>query len=215
MSYTYGVVAYNQTPLAEFDAGGGGNYRQVTRELLGKLKFDGSRCAFDQDRYIFSVFSDTSKLAVLVLSDRSIPANNRFYVVDQIRTKFVGNYLSVMSRLGELSRSSEFGPEIARVFRECTSPTQAKIAEINANLAATQQVMTENLARALQRSEQLEVMEKKAEDIRTSAQSFKREADDVNKMMCWQRCKWFVIGGIVAVVVIAIVVVVVIAVTLS
>jgi vesicle-associated membrane protein 7 len=49
-------------------------------------------------------------------------------------------------------------------------------------------------------------MEKKAEDIREGAQIFQREAEAVNKMMCWQRYKWWVIGGVIGVVVLALII---------
>jgi tetrahydromethanopterin S-methyltransferase subunit F len=210
MSLVYPVCAYKQTPLAEFDSGTGGNYRKVARDLLTRFKFDGSRTAYDQDKFIFSCISETNNLAVIVLSDQGVNANTRFYVVDQIRQRFVTKYLSSMASAGEFSKSAEFGPEIQRIFRECASPSAAKIAQINANLSSAQQVMSENLSRALERSEKLEVMEKKAEDIRASAQLFNREATDLRKAMCIQRYKWYVIGAVVVLVVIAVIIVVVV-----
>jgi vesicle-associated membrane protein 7 len=213
MTFQYGLCAYDQVPLAEYNAASGGNYQKVARELLGKLKFDGSRAAYDQDKFIFSCISETNHVAVIILSDRGIDANTRFYAVDQIRQRFVTMYLSSMNRAGEFSKSAEFGPEIQRIFRECQSPSAAKIAQINANLANAQQVMSENLTRALERSEKLEVMEAKAQDIRASSQAFQREATGIKNAMCFQRYKWYVIGAIVVIVVIAIIVVIVVVAT--
>jgi hypothetical protein len=210
MSFVYGLCAYNQVPLAEYNAGTGGNYQKVARELLAKLKFDNSRVAFDQEKFVFSCISETNHVAVIILSDRGVNANTRFYAVDQIRQRFVTMYLSVMNRAGEFSKSGEFGPEIQRIFRECQSPSAAKIAQINANLANAQQVMSENLSKALERGEKLEVMESKAQDIRASSQQFSREATSLKNAMCIQRYKWWVIGGVVVVVVIVIIVVVVV-----
>jgi vesicle-associated membrane protein 7 len=212
MPFVYGLAAYNQVPLAEFDAGGGGNYQKVARDLLSRCKFDGRRSAFDQDKFVFSCLSETNHVAIIVLSDRGINANTRFYAIDQIRHRFVTMYLSTMSSAGEFSKSAEFGPEMQRIFRECQSPSAAKIAQINANLAHAQQVMTENLSHALERSEKLEVMEAKSEDIRNSANAFQRESNELRMAMCVQRYKWYVIGGIVLSVVILVIVIIVVSV---
>jgi vesicle-associated membrane protein 7 len=212
MAFVYGLASYNQVPLAEYDAGGGGNYRKVARDLLGRCKFDGSRLAFDQDKFVFSCLSETNHVAIIVLSNRGINANTRFYAVDQIRQRFVTMYLSSMSSSGEFSKSAEFGPEIQRIFRECQSPSAAKIAQINANLASAQHVMTENLSRALERSEKLEVMEAKSQDIRSSAHAFQKESNELRSAMCIQRYKWYVIGSIVLTIVILVIVIVVVSV---
>jgi hypothetical protein len=209
MSYIYGLVSYDQTPLAEFTSAKGGNYRTIARDIVSTLKFDGGRIALDQDRFVFSALSENTKLSVIVLSDKGLDASNRFYVVDQIRNKFIGKYLSSYSSASEFSKSKEFAPEIERIFKECQSPTAAKIAAINANLEATSNIMSQNLSAALARSEKLEVMQEKAESIKSNAQQFEREATDIRKAMCFQRYKWyFIIGAIVLAVIIVIVIVV-------
>jgi hypothetical protein len=208
MSYIYGLVCYDRTPLAEFSRASSGNYRSIARDIVSTLKFDGSRVALDQDAFVFSAFSESTKLSVVVLSDKGLEAKNRFYVVEQIRNKFISKYLSSYSSLGEFSKSKEFAPEIERIFKECQSPTAAKIAAINANLEATQNIMTQNLSAALARSEKLEVMQEKAESIRSSAKAFERESTDIRKAMWCQRYKWYFIGAGIAVAVIAIIVVI-------
>jgi hypothetical protein len=62
MAFTYGLCAYDQVPLAEYNAASGGNYQKVARELLGKLKFDGTRSAYEQDKFVFSCISETNHL---------------------------------------------------------------------------------------------------------------------------------------------------------
>lgn len=209
-AFTYGLVSYGQKPLAEYDAGAGGNYKKVARDLLSRLSFDGTRTAFEQGAYVFSVFSESTKLSVIVLSDSTTNAKTRFFVVDQIRNKFIGKYLSSYSSAGELSKSSEFGPEIARIFSECTSPSSAKLAQINANLGDVRDIMTENLSKALERSEKLEVMEQKAENIKESASQFQREAKGIRRAMCIQRYKWWVLIGVAIAVILIIIIVIIV-----
>jgi hypothetical protein len=213
MSFVYGLVADNQVPLAEFDAGGGGNYRKVARDLLRRCKFDGARSAYDQDKFIFSCISEPSHIAVIILSDRGINANTRFYAVEQIRQRFSVMYGSAMGTAGECSKSGEFGPEIQRIFRECQAPSTAKIAQINANLASAQHVMAENLSRALERSEKLEVMEVKSEEIRNSASAFQRDSTSLKNAMCIQRFKWYALGAVIVLVIVLVLVLVIVMLT--
>jgi vesicle-associated membrane protein 7 len=209
MSFVYGMVAFDTTSIAEYDAGSGGNYKSVARELLNKLKFDDNRIAYDQGDFIFSIMSEQTKLSVIILSDKGIAANVRFHVVEQVRNKFISKYMASYSTAREGSKSQEFAPEFQRIFKECQNPTNAKIAQINANLDATQSIMTKNLSDALARSEQLEVMQEKSESIKQSAHAFEREATDIRKSMCIQRYKWYVIGGTVALVVLVVIIVII------
>ena len=81
-----------------------------------------------------------------------------------------------------------------------------KITQIKSNLESTQDQMTQNLTMALARGEQLNVMEAKAENIKDSAATFRREATNVRRRMCLQKWKWYFIGIAIAVVVIFIIV---------
>ena len=209
-AFQYGLVSYGTRPLAEYDASSGGNHKKVARDLLDKLPCNGQRSAFEQGKFIFSTLSETTKLNVVVLSTKETSAATRFFVVDQIKKKFIGRYLSSFSNLGEFSKSAEFGPEIARIFNECASPNANKLALINQNLSDVKDVMTENLAMALQRSEKLEVMEQKAENIKQSADQFQRGATTIRRHMCLQKWKWWFIGGGIILVVIIIIIIIVV-----
>lgn len=205
-SFTYAMVAYRDTPLAEYDGGSGGNYKKIARELLGSLKFDGKKNSFEQGGFVFSVISEASKLSVIVLSSQQVDAKLRFHVVEEVRSKFTGRYLSSYTSAGELSKSAEFGPVIRQVFTECSNASATKLAQINANLSDAREEMIQNLAMALQRGEQLEVMEAKATNIAQSANQFKREATSVRRGMLCGRIKWYILGGTIAVAVIVIIV---------
>lgn len=199
--------------MAEYDGADSGNYKKISRELLIKFKFDNSKVVFEQGQYMFSGTSSPNQLIVIVLSNANASAQTRFYVVDQILNKFQAKYGNAFSGFSENSRSSDFGPDIKRIFDSVANPSQAKLNEINQNLAQTREIMTENLAKALARSEQLEVMEAKAQNISEAANTFQRNSSALKKQMCWQRYRWYLIAVIVAVVVIAIIVIIIVSVT--
>jgi uncharacterized membrane protein len=49
-------------------------------------------------------------------------------------------------------------------------------------------------------------MSEKADKIKDSATAFHREAGDVRRMMFWQKIKWYLLGGVIALVIIFIII---------
>jgi hypothetical protein len=133
MPFLYGLCAYKQVPLAEFDADGSGSYRRVARDLLSLFQFDGSRVTFDQDKFIFSCLSETNNISIIILSNREVNTPTRFYAIEQIRDRFFTMYSSSMAKASEFSKSDEFRSEFHQIFRECESLSAPKLAEINSN----------------------------------------------------------------------------------
>jgi ribosomal protein L17 len=69
---------------------------------------------------------------------------------------------------------------MAWLMRNYNSKSAQKLNQIKSNLANAQTAMSQNLSMALTRGEQLTTMEGKAEDIRSSAQTFRREAEKLD-----------------------------------
>ncbi|OHT14258.1 Vesicle-associated membrane protein 724 [Tritrichomonas foetus] len=209
MKFYYGMVAYGTKVLAEY-LQTTGNFKQIARELLEKMKFDGQRFAYDQGKYVFSGYSEMSKLVVIVLSDGTVEATSRFYCVQQIQQQFTSKYGSSFASFSEGSKTSDFGPEIKKILTVMENPSSSKIAEISKSLADTQAIMAENLSKALSRSEDLQVMESKAENIKNSAATFEREATSIRKQMCRQKWRWYLLGGGIILIVLIIIIAVVV-----
>jgi hypothetical protein len=188
MSFLYGLCAYKRVPLAEFDADGSGNYRRIARDLLSLFQFDGSRVAFDQDKFIFSCISETNNISIIVLSNREINIPTRFYAVEQIRDKFLTMYSSSMANASEFSKSDEFRSEFQRIFRECESLSAPKLAEINSNRDLSEPTMNDRLLSALEQTESLEVISQE-EDSQCSL-------PDLEISRCRQ-FKWYILAIVV------------------
>ena len=140
MSFLYGAVAYQNTIIAEL-SNASGNMSQIVPGILKQVKFDDKNVSFEQQQYLFSLISRSNKITVLILTTKDVKGNVRFYAVDQIYQKFVMKYPNYAS-LGPLSKSGEFGPTIQEIFTQLNNPQQQKIAEINRNIQATQEIMT-------------------------------------------------------------------------
>lgn len=201
--FFYAVVSKNGTPVADFEQAQG-NYQKIAKDLIPKLQ-EGPSLAFEQGDFIFSA-QMKDNLGVIVLSKKSVDAKKRFFAVSEIMQKWTARYGS--ASFSAYSKSDEFGGEIQKTFNQLNNPSQSKIDAINSNIQATNEVMTQTLATAIQRSEKLEVLEDKAENIKNSANNFQRQATQVRRQMCCEKYKWWIIIGVVVVVVVAIIVII-------
>ena len=207
MSFVYGLVGFETTPLAEYETAEG-NYAEIGHELLGKIGHDDSRTVFEQGQYLFSGFGSKTGLTILVLSKSSVDVKTRFFVINEIQSKWQSKYGSKAATMRPMEKSAEFRGEIQRIFTMMESPTQAKIQQINKNISDAQEIMTQNLSAAIARGEQLNVMEQKAEDIRSSSSQFQRDARKVKNEMCCRRYMYYILGGIVILAIIAVIVII-------
>lgn len=204
-SFLYGAVAFETKVIAEL-SNASGNMSQILPDILKQCKFDDKNVSFEQQDYLFSLISRENRVTVVVLTSKDVKGNVRFYAVDQIYQKFVMKYPNYAS-LPPMSKSAEFGPTIQEIFTQLNNPQQQKIAEINRNIQATQEIMTQNLADALVRGERLEIMQEKSQNLQEHASAFQRSAKKVEQKMCWERYRWYIIGGVIIVVVIIIIII--------
>jgi vesicle-associated membrane protein 7 len=146
-------------------------------------------------------------MTYLCVISKSISTQAGYQFLEDLKRKWTSRYGNSGSSFAALSKNAEFGQtEIASLITTYNSPSNQKINQIKQNLEATQNQMTQNLTMAISRGEQLSVMSDKAENIRESAHTFKREAQDVRCKMLVQKLKWYFIGGAIAILVIFIIV---------
>ena len=193
MSIQYGLVARESIPLAEYSTLQG-NYRIIAIRLLENLNPNDSRTVANQGDHVFFCLTDPDRISFLVLSESSVPQSTLLSFCEEMqrswRTRYGNNAKSFVGN----SKDAEFGPVISKLITTYNDPRYQKIGTIKSNLDQTQNIMANNLSLAMSRGEQLNVMEKKAEDISRSAQSFRREANQVRWRLCVQRYMWVFIG---------------------
>jgi vesicle-associated membrane protein 7 len=205
-SFQYALVARGFSPLAEYSVVTG-NFRAIAVKMLENLDPKKPRAVLEQNTGVFHTLTESDRITYLCLTDKGISASAAASFLDDLKAKWRGRYGNSGSSFAPNSKNAEFGQtEIAQLFRNFNSQSAQKLNQITSNLDATQTQMTQNLTMALARGEQLSVMEGKAEDIRASAQTFRREAEKVKCQMCIQKWRWIVLGIIIGLVVIFIIV---------
>lgn len=203
--FQYALVARGATPLAEFSIVGG-NSRNIAIKMLENIDPKTPRAVVEQSQHVFMTITEPDRVTFLVLTDKAVSPAARLSFLNDLKSKWRQRYGNSAGGFAPNSKNAEFGPEMAALIHNYNSDKFAKITTIKQNLEQTQDTMTQNLTMALARGEQLNVMETKAENIKDSAATFRREATNVRRKMCLQKWKWYFIGIAIAAVVIFIIV---------
>lgn len=205
-NYQYALVAHGSTPIAEYSLIEG-NHRSIAIKMLENIDPKTPNAVVEQGNFIFMTLTESDRMTFLVLTQKSVPASGRISFLQELQRKWRSKYGRSGASFGKYSKNDEFGKnDIAALIRLFNSERNAKLTQAKENIAQAQEQMTQNLTMALARGDQLEVMEKKAENIRESAQQFSREANQVKKKMCWQRYRWYLVAVIAVIVLILVII---------
>lgn len=200
----YGLVAYNNTPLAEF-AAYEGNFKTIAAKMLETMDRKSPRVQSEQNNHVFLAANDDG-MVYLVLTEQSASQSLRIAFLDDMKRKWRAKYGNGGRDFTAYSKTKEFGPTIESLFRTYNSEKAQKVYKIKDNQQKAQDTTVENLNLALKRGEKLEVMQEKANKVLDSAKAFHREAKNVRSMMCWQKYRLFVLLGVVIAIVLFLVI---------
>jgi hypothetical protein len=205
-NFQYALVARGTTPLAEYSVSTG-NSRAVVLKMLESLDPGKPRAIVEQAAGNILSLTDPDRISYACVVDRQVSSSAGYSFLDELKGKWRQRYGNSAGSFAPSSKNTEFGnTEIASLMRNYNSQSFAKLNQIKANLESAQTEMAQNLTKALARGEQLELMETKAEDIRNSAQSFRRDAEKLRCQQCVNKWRWWVLGSIILIVVIFVVV---------
>jgi hypothetical protein len=204
----YALVARGTTPLAEYSAVSG-NARTIALKMLESID-PKKRNMVEQPSGTFLSQSDPDRITFICATDRQVNAGTGYAFLDELRNKWRARYGASGSSFAPNSKNSEFGQtEIASLMKNYNTASAQKLNQIKANLESAQGAMSQNLSMALTRGEQLTTMEGKAEDIRSSAQTFRREAEKVRCQEACAKWRWYFLGGGIVLLLILVIVIVI------
>jgi hypothetical protein len=204
--FQYGLVARGTTPLAEYSLATG-NFTTIAIRMIEAIDPKSPRAIVEQNNYVFLSETEPNRMTYLCVIEKAVSVQSGYQFLGELKRKWTQRYGNSASSFAARSKNTEFGQsEIASLIRTFNSSSNQKIAQIKSNIEETQNTMTQNLTMALARGEQLSVMSEKAENIRESAQSFRREAEKVRCQQCLAKWKWYFLGTGITLLVIFIIV---------
>jgi tetrahydromethanopterin S-methyltransferase subunit F len=203
-NFQYALVARGTTPLAEHSISSA-NHRLLVLKMLESLDPKKTRGIVEQATGIVLSLTEPDRMTFVCVVNRQISSAAGYSFLDELKGAWRKRYGNSGSNFAPNSKNEEFRSEIDALFRNYNSQSYQKLNQIKANLDAAQSQMTQNLTMALARGEQLSNMETKAEDIRASAQTFKREAKELKCQQLCARIRWWILGIVIVLVVIVVI----------
>jgi hypothetical protein len=201
----FALVARGTTPLAEF-AVVSGNSRAIVLKMLESLDPNKTRGIVELSGSIILSLTDSNRITYVCVVDRQISSVAGYSFLEELKSKWSSRYGNSGGSFAPSSKNTEFGnSDMAALMRNYNSQSYQKLNQARANLEDAQNQMTQNLTMALIRGQRLSEMEEKAEDIRSSADSFRKETKSLKWQQCRQKWMWWIIGIVILLVVIVVI----------
>jgi vesicle-associated membrane protein 7 len=201
----YGVVAHGTTPLAEYSLVSEGNIKTMALRMLEQIDPSQQWAEVDSNKFILYALTEPDRMTYICLTTDRASVQLRRSFLEELKGKWRSKYGNQGSSMKAYEKNGEFSNVIKTAFNTYNSERAQKVALIKENLQKAQDETAQNLTKALARGEQLEIMSQKADKIRDSAQAFHRSAGNLKRAMCWQKWRWYIIGGCILLVVIFII----------
>eukprot|EP01056_Protomagalhaensia_sp_Gyna25_P002617 Protomagalhaensia_sp_Gyna_25__2616@NODE_248_length_4190_cov_66_562997_g191_i0_p2_GENE_NODE_248_length_4190_cov_66_562997_g191_i0NODE_248_length_4190_cov_66_562997_g191_i0_p2_ORF_typecomplete_len244_score47_05Synaptobrevin/PF00957_21/1_1e23Longin/PF13774_6/3e08RRF/PF01765_19/0_025Shikimate_dh_N/PF08501_11/0_34Peptidase_S49/PF01343_18/0_19_NODE_248_length_4190_cov_66_562997_g191_i028703601 len=216
MTLIYSVVARGSTVLAEWSENVG-NFATITRMLLTKMiqqnaaeshqlstpapsSKSPAMISFLYDgRYVFHCLEPpNSLLRFLVMAEKSVGVKIPYRFLDELSREFMASYGTTMpQRVVALAYLDSFGPTMkaiqAKYNKLITSGVEdispPEIKRVREQIDHIQNVMVENIDKILARAEKIELLVDKADSISSNTVEFRRQAQQLHRMMWWRQKK--------------------------
>lgn len=190
--YEYAAIARKSTILAQF-ANANGNFDVLITEVLQKINIRDNQFVCERNGHkIFiqryedineSENSDNSNLYFILIGSLNCQPNECFNILDKIQRSFLLRYSRVWQNCASYGLNKEFSGELSNFL----NTSQLKLQQIKNNLNDAQDMMSDNMQKALLRNTQLEELNQTASEISQSSREFSRNSTQLNRQQLWKR----------------------------
>jgi len=210
----YAVVAKGSTILADetLILNGrrvGGNFATITNKLLPKFPQQKGKYSYVWEQYMFHVVAN-GKLLFLCLADKEAKRRITFGFLSEIQNQFTQNFGSQIAGANAYQMSDAFAPQLQQIMQRFNNPANDKLSHAKERVDDVKGIMIDNIAKIMERGEQLDILVEQSANLTSDAADFKYEADDLRQRMCRQHARLIIILSIVGAVVLLIVIIAII-----
>ncbi|KAH0789516.1 Synaptobrevin family protein [Histomonas meleagridis] len=124
-----------------------------------------------------------------------------------IHGKFLSQYAAQWKTAEHLEFQDAFKPYFEEIQRQIERGTRAKISQIKSDLDDTVVKMKDNFKEAILRGEVIEELDEDAQIVENKSKEFNTQSTKLKKYFWWNRFKWWLLVGVLALVVLYLVLV--------
>lgn len=189
-SFIYSFVARGTVVLAEYTEFTG-NFPAIAAQCLERLPSSNNKFTYNCDRHSFNFLVEDG-YAYCVVAEESVAKQISIAFLERVKADFKKRYGGGKSDTAlPKSLSKEFGPLMKEHMQYIIDHAGEieKLVKVKAQVSEVKSIMLENIDKTMERGENLTTLNYKAEDLRNTAQEFKRGGDHVRRKMWLQNMK--------------------------
>ncbi|XP_076940017.1 vesicle-associated membrane protein 722-like isoform X2 [Bidens hawaiensis] len=207
-SLIYSFVARGTLILSEY-TNFTGNFTEIAHQCLQKLPATNNQFTYNCDGHTFNyLVEDGFTYCVVAVESigRQVPIAFLERIKDDFTKKYGGGKAATAAAK---SLNKEFGPKLKERMLYCVEHQEeiSKLSKVKAQVTEVKGVMMENIVKVLDRGENIDILVDKTADLRTQAQEFRENAEQLRRKMWWKNMKitLIVLGIIIALILIIVV----------
>ena len=150
--------------------------------------------------YYFTI--NSKNIFYLILGDNNLKERDAFGLMDELQNENIP--LMIDSKSGKLNLEGK--KKLKEMVEDFEKNKSNKIQGIQNEVDQVKDVMKNNIKNMYNNVEDVEIMEKKADELRVGAEEYNKSAVKLKRTTWWQNCKWWII--LIAVIVLLIIIII-------
>uniref|UniRef100_A0A2I2ZS44 Vesicle-associated membrane protein 7 n=1 Tax=Gorilla gorilla gorilla TaxID=9595 RepID=A0A2I2ZS44_GORGO len=164
MAILFAVVARGTTILAKH-AWCGGNFLEVTEQILAKIPSENNKLTYSHGNYLFHYICQ-DRIVYLCITDDDFERSRAFNFLNEIKKRFQTTYGSRAQTALPYAMNSEFSSVLAAQLKHHSENKGLdKVMETQAQVDELKGIMVRNIDLVAQRGERLELLIDKTENL--------------------------------------------------
>ena len=150
--------------------------------------------------YYFTI--NSKNIFYLILGDNNLKERDAFGLMDELQNENIP--LMIDSKSGKLNLEGR--KKLKEMVEDFEKNKSNKIQGIQNEVDQVKDVMKNNIKNMYNNVEDVEIMEKKADELRVGAEEYNKSAVKLKRTTWWQNCKWWII--LISVIVLLIIIII-------
>ena len=150
--------------------------------------------------YYFTI--NSKNIFFLILGDTKLKERDAFALMEELQNENIP--MMVDSKTGKLNLEGR--QKLKEIVEDFEKNKSNKIRGIQNEVEEVKNTMKNNIKNMYNNVEDVEIMEKKADELRVGAEEYNKSAVKLKRTTWWQNCKWWII--LIAVIVLLIIIII-------
>jgi len=196
------VIRGQKVALAHYE-GREGNFMQATTQALEKFKGTDKQKSYAYGEHAFHyTVQEGSDLWFVCVADKSLSRKTSFGFLKSVQDAFEAKY-TAQQRDAALAEGmqEEFSEDLKQLMETYNSGKLDRVAKAMETVQGINENLVESLQQLMERQEKIDLLVQRSQDLAGESQSFRRQANLLERNIRWKNVRRMVICGLVVLIV--------------